>query len=102
MPIDADLISTKLSAAEQVIVMDNGCMCCSVVRGRDPALPRCCHATTTTATGREPPHGRGVHARDCVLIAGAVSSRMHSVVISSGLLRPSSQRSKRATTSTAC
>jgi len=30
VPIDADLISTKLSAAEQVIVMDNGCMCCSV------------------------------------------------------------------------
>ena len=30
VPIDADLIDTKLSAAEQVIVMENGCMCCSV------------------------------------------------------------------------
>jgi len=30
VPIDEDLINTKLSAAEQVIVMDNGCMCCSV------------------------------------------------------------------------
>ena len=30
IPIDADLIDTKLTAAEQVIVMDNGCMCCSV------------------------------------------------------------------------
>ena len=32
VPIDADLIDqdNKLSAAEQVIVMDNGCMCCSV------------------------------------------------------------------------
>ena len=30
VPIDADLVSTQQSAAEQVIVMDNGCMCCSV------------------------------------------------------------------------
>ena len=28
--IDADLIDTRLAAAEQVIVMENGCMCCSV------------------------------------------------------------------------
>ena len=30
VPIDDDLISSKLAAAEDVVVMDNGCMCCSV------------------------------------------------------------------------
>jgi len=30
VPIDNELLASKLSAAEQVIVMDNGCMCCSV------------------------------------------------------------------------
>jgi hypothetical protein len=30
VPIDAELLDIKLSAAEQVVVMDNGCMCCSL------------------------------------------------------------------------
>eukprot|EP00638_Chattonella_subsalsa_P003142 CAMPEP_0117747068 /NCGR_PEP_ID=MMETSP0947-20121206/8297_1 /TAXON_ID=44440 /ORGANISM="Chattonella subsalsa, Strain CCMP2191" /LENGTH=796 /DNA_ID=CAMNT_0005564463 /DNA_START=100 /DNA_END=2490 /DNA_ORIENTATION=- len=30
VPIDNELLSEKLSTAEQVVVMDNGCMCCTV------------------------------------------------------------------------
>lgn len=30
VPIDNELLAAKHSAAEQVVVMDNGCMCCSV------------------------------------------------------------------------
>uniref|UniRef100_A0A0G4FCK2 CobW C-terminal domain-containing protein n=1 Tax=Chromera velia CCMP2878 TaxID=1169474 RepID=A0A0G4FCK2_9ALVE len=30
VPIDNDLLTTKLSSAEQVVVMDNGCMCCTM------------------------------------------------------------------------
>eukprot|EP00668_Euglena_longa_P046556 GGOE01062241.1.p1 GENE.GGOE01062241.1~~GGOE01062241.1.p1 ORF type:complete len:798 (-),score=309.62 GGOE01062241.1:322-2655(-) len=30
VPIDNELLASKLSAAEQVVVMDNGCMCCTV------------------------------------------------------------------------
>ena len=30
VPIDNELIATKMSTTEQVVVMENGCMCCSV------------------------------------------------------------------------
>ena len=30
VPIDNELLASKLSAAEQVVVMDNGSMCCTV------------------------------------------------------------------------
>eukprot|EP00123_Amoebidium_parasiticum_P012042 comp21078_c0_seq1/m.28394 comp21078_c0_seq1/g.28394 ORF comp21078_c0_seq1/g.28394 comp21078_c0_seq1/m.28394 type:complete len:810 (-) comp21078_c0_seq1:43-2472(-) len=30
VPIDNELLTSKLSTAEQVVVMENGCMCCSV------------------------------------------------------------------------
>ena len=30
VPIDHELLSSQLSAAEQVVVLENGCMCCSV------------------------------------------------------------------------
>lgn len=49
VPIDQELISTKLSAAEQIIVMDNGCMCCAV---RGDILDAFASVASAVAAGR--------------------------------------------------